>query len=273
MNLLTTTSLTDLPIEEFLGSVGETFRVFADQDSGCVSYGVLVAGKPWFVKHSDEARGIESLRRAQHLHSVVSHPTLARLHQTIETERGLALVYDWVSGEVLYDYVRFPGSSGRSDPASPHVRFRSLPVGEILRSLDSVYDLHLLLAAQGFIAVDFYDGCILYDFDRHETHLCDLDEYRIGAFTLMEDRLPGSSRFMAPEEFQQGAPIDQSTNVFALARAAAVLLGDGTGSLDLWRGTDPLRQVVERATTRERSQRYGSVEEFVREWRSAVKFA
>ena len=38
----------------------------------------------------------------------------------------------------------------------------------------------------------------------------------------------GSSRFMAPEEFERGALIDERTNVFTMGRTAAVLLADGT---------------------------------------------
>ena len=84
------------------------------------------------------------------------------------------------------------------------------------------------------------------------------------------DRAYGSRRFMAPEEFRRGATIDQVTNVFNLGRAAAVLLGDGTGSLDAWRGTKEMREVVERATSSERARRYQSVSELVEQWRAAA---
>ena len=105
-----------------------------------------------------------------------------------------------------------------------------------------------LLAERGFVASDFYDGCIIYDFQTSRTYLCDLDEYREGPFVLDMDRAYGATRFMAPEEFQRGAVIDQVTNVFNLGRAATVLLGDGTESMDAWKGTELMRKVVERAT-------------------------
>jgi serine/threonine-protein kinase len=75
---------------------------------------------------------------------------------------------------------------------------------------------------------------------------------------------------MAPEEWQRGARIDQVTNVFTLGRTATVLLGDGSGSMDSWKGTDAVRAVVARATTPERAQRHQSVREFVEHFRSAV---
>jgi len=127
-----------------------------------------------------------------------------------------------------------------------------------------------MLADRGFIAVDFYDGCIIYDFEQSRTYLCDLDEYRAGPFVLDADRLPGSSRFMAPEECQRGARIDQVTNVFALGRTAVLLLGDGAGSMGSWKGTGVMKEVIMRATALERATRHQSVREFVEAWRSAV---
>ena len=120
------------------------------------------------------------------------------------------------------------------------------------------------------MASNLYDGRIIYDFEGSRTFLYDLDEYRDGSFVLDMDRAYGSRRFMAPEEFRRGATIDQVTNVFNLGRAAAVLLGDGTGSLDAWRGTKEMREVVERATSSERARRYQSVSEVVEQWRAAA---
>ena len=88
----------DMDVERYLARVGEIFRVFGNQDSGCVSYGVLAEAKRWFVKHSDDPRGIASLRRAHHLHSRVHHRALPRVRHAFETSSGLALVYDWVPG-------------------------------------------------------------------------------------------------------------------------------------------------------------------------------
>ena len=266
---LTDISKIDIGIEAYLAQVGDVFRVFRDQDSGCVSYGVLAGGKLWFVKHSDDPRGLVSLRRARILHSRIRHQALPPLHRAFETPGGLALVYDWVPGDLLY-YPTRSVAEQRQYPAFPPVRFRALPLGRILDSLDTIYDVHLLLAAHGFIAVDFYDGCIIYDIELSRTYLCDLDEYHGGPFTLNVDRLPGSRRFMAPEESQRGARIDQVTNVFTLGRTALLLLGDGTASMESWKGTDAMKEVVVRATSPERALRHQSVREYVEGWRSAA---
>ena len=258
-------------IEVYLSQVGEVFQAFRDQDSGCVSYGVWSDGKRWFVKHSQDPRGIASLKRAGHLYATIQHPALPHLRNTFQTPGGFTLVLDWQPGEVLYDYTKYSPEQRRSDPTCPYVRFRSLPASEILAALGTIYDVHLLLSEAGFIVVDFYDGCIIYDFEQAQVYLCDLDEYRFGPFILEADRLPGSKRFMAPEEFQRGALIDQVTNVFTLGRTAIELLGYGSTSSGIWKGSTAMREVLWRATNPERAVRQQSVREFVENWQDAKR--
>jgi len=267
-NALTETHSIESDLESFLNGVGSIFCSFRWQDSGCTSFGVACGGERLFVKYSDQPHGIESLRRAEVLYGQVQHPALADLHNVIATDQGLALVFEWLPGEVLYDYVTHRGQQGRNNPGSPHYRFRNLPVEKILSTLDSIFDVHLLLAERGFIAVDFYDGCIMYDFETDRTFLMDLDEYRLGPFTVEDDRLPGSRRYMAPEEFVQGSLIDQVTNVYTLGRTAVELLG--SGSLGKLRGDEAIMAVIKRAVEPERAQRYSSVWEFVNAWNDAV---
>jgi serine/threonine-protein kinase len=147
-------------------------------------------------------------------------------------------------------------------------RFRSLPVADILRAYDRVLDAHLAVEAAGHVAVDFYDGTLLYDFTGRTVHLVDLDAYRPGPFVLDEERLPGSRRFMAPEEFERGAVIDTRTTVFTLGRAARLLLDAGDEER-AWRGTPELLAVVERATFPAPDDRFPDVHHFAAAWRTA----
>ncbi len=259
----------DCEIETYLEQKGEIFRVFRWQDSGCISYGVESGGKKWFVKYSKQPQGIESLQRAETLHNQVQHQALANIHNVVSCPEGLALIYDWLPGEVLYDYITHRGQQGRNNPGSPHYRFRNLPVEKILTALDTIFDLHLLLAEEGFIAVDFYDGCIMYDFETEYTSVIDLDEYRLGQFALDMERLPGSRRFMAPEEYVKGSQIDQVTNVFTLGRTVVELLG--SGSIERLRGSEAIKAAIRRAVDPDRAQRYPSVKAFVEAWNLAIK--
>lgn len=253
-------------LRTYLEARGAIFTNFEDQDSGCVSFGVEIDGVRWFIKHGAAGAAAASLERGLAFHRAVQHPAIIPPLAAVATRAGLTLCAVWVEGEVLYPATRHHRPD-RSDPASPHARFRAQPLEVVLAALDTLFDAHLEVARRGFVAVDLYDGCFLYDFDRHVLHLCDLDEYRPGPFFLHAGRLPGSSRFMAPEERRRGALIDQRTTVFGLARAAWVLLDETDGGG--FRGSDEMAAVIERATQPRQEDRYRHVEDFVAAWRRA----
>jgi serine/threonine-protein kinase len=244
--------------------------VFDRQDSGNISYGVMVDGRRWFVKYSENGEMISAMHNAANLNREVRHPCLPSFIDSFTTAKGFALVYEWVNGEVLMT-PEFPGETGRNHPASPHYRFRHLPVHRILHALTQVYDLHAYLEERGYVAVDFYDGSIMYDFDQHATYCIDLDHYHKGAFILTSDRLYGSRRFMAPEEFVKGSLIDNRTNVFTMGAAAFVFLADGDRSGNRWRANKALLEVVRKAVETDRNERYPSVRAFYDDWRRALQ--
>ena len=70
------------------------------------------------------------------------------------------------------------------------------------------------------MASDLYDGCLLVELSTGRLTVVDLDAYRRGPGRNTMGRMFGSRRFMAPEEFELGAPIDQRTTVFTLGRLA-----------------------------------------------------
>ena len=252
------------PPGPYLKAIGTIFATFgaATQDSGNVSYGVQVGDERFFVKTTDpeaevfgdHAARVALLYNAARLRQSCNHPTLPALHRIFETAHGPALVYDWVDGECLY--------GGRDNPQSAHWRFRRLPADAILAVLDAIYDLHVRLVRRGWIAVDFYDGCLMYDFERHVAHIVDLDNYHLGAFTNQMGRMFGSTRFMAPEEFERGELINERTTIFTMGRAAFVCLGDDIGGA--------LGEVVRRACRLERTERYSAMEEFYAAWQQAI---
>ncbi|WP_328555396.1 serine/threonine protein kinase [Streptomyces sp. NBC_00358] len=255
-------------VEPYLGRVGEVFRVFGERDSGCVAYGVrLLDGARWFVKEAVNEHGHRSLERGWAFHRAVRHTAIVPQVHRIAVRDGWAVVMPWRSGEVLY-HPAAGGSRDRTRPGGPMARFRSLPTAEVLRAFDRVLDAHLTVEAAGQVAVDFYDGTLLYDFAAGAVHLVDLDEYRPGPFVLEDERLPGSRRFMSPEEFVRGAVIDSRTTVFTLGRAARHLLDAGDEER-AWRGTAGQLAVVERATFPAPDDRFTDVHRFAEAWRAA----
>ena len=249
--------------DAYLAEVGRVFAVFNEdtQDSGNVSYGVQVGRDRYFVKtagRSDDpkpaltyADRVSLLRNAVRLGRSCDHNALPRLHRVIESPGGPMLVYQWVEGEHV------GASLGR---------IRRLPVPEIVRLLDTVYQAHHQLASSGWIASDFYDGAMIYDFERRELHIVDLDLYRDAPFTNLQGRMFGSKRFLAPEELVLGATIDHGTTVFTMGRTAAVLMSDGTLERQPFRGSDAQYAVVRRACRDEHSERFGSVADFYSAW-------
>jgi serine/threonine-protein kinase len=262
---------------QYLRSAGTVFAEFGEltQDSGNVSYGVEVAGTRYFVKTAgapedhrpvlDHPARVALLRNAVRLHESCRHPLLPKLYRVIESPSGPLLVYQWLEGELL----GVPRAR-RDDPKSSFQRFRSLPALTISKCLDAVFDLHDELARLGWIAVDFYDGCLIYDFASGRLGVVDLDMYRDGPFRNTMGRMFGSTRFMAPEEFQLGAPVDQRTNVFVLGRTALIFLSDGTFNPGAFRGSLAHFEVVVKACEPEPSRRFESVGLFCRAWRAAT---
>ncbi len=252
-------------LSSYLAEIGTVFRVFDRQDSGCISYGLHAAGRNWFVKYSDKPASIAHMANAAAFHRDISHRRIPKLLHAFQDRSGYAQVYEWVDGEVLYT-PQYPGHEGRSHPDSSHLRFRQLPVNAIVTALNTVYEVHVYLEQKGYVAVDFYDGAMIYDFSRSELHLCDFDHYTKGPFTLEADRLFGSSRFMAPEEFVRGSRIDPRTNVFTMGACAFVFLAnDGSRDARDWRASEALHRTALRAVSPIPEERYPSV----RAWREA----
>ena len=252
-----------------LESAGRVFATFDErtQDSGNISYGVEIDSQRYFVKtagHPEDGRGgfqtrpffnhtdrVASLRNAARLAASASHHTLPKLHYVIESPAGPMLVYDWVDGDLVRGCLE---------------RIRSLPASEISALLTDIYDLHRHLVSLGWIAVDFYDGAMIYDFNRHRVHAIDLDSYHQGPFTNHMGRMFGSKRFMAPEEFEFGATIDKRTTVFTMGRTAAVLMSDGSLHRDPFKGTDIQYDVILRACAKRPNDRIQSLAELHATW-------
>lgn len=263
------------PLEAHLSRIGDVFRVFEKQDSGCLAYGVLLpgdgGGERWFVKTAAGVVGLRSLERAWAFHRAVRHPVIVpQVHRIALREGGgdsLAVIMPWRDGEVLYHPAE-RGSRDRATPGSPTARFRALPVARVEAALARILDAHLAVEDAGHVSVDLYDGALLYDFTAHEMHLVDLDEYRPGPFVLEAERLPGSTRFMAPEEYERGAVIDIRTTVYVLGRTARLLLDAGDEER-AWRGTAAQLAVLERAMAPDPGERFAGVRELANAWRRA----
>jgi len=267
--VLLTAGSTELTPHRFVTAHGTVFAVFdaATQDSGNVSYGVHLGDDYLFVKTAglpDDPRPflrhdtrVALLRNAARLARSVSDRSLPPLRNVVESPDGPLLVYDWVDGELIGT-----SAAGRADSASAFSRFLALAPRERAVALDAVFALHVRLAERGWIASDFYDGSLIYDFARREIHVVDLDSYRDTPFTNEMGRMFGSMRFMAPEEFERGALIDERTTVFTMGRTVAQFL-----SL----GTPELVALIARACAPDPAARFQTLAEFYGAWAAAAR--
>jgi serine/threonine protein kinase, bacterial len=267
---LLTTQSSPLPPDEYLAALGEVFACFdaRTQDSGNISFGVRTGTERYFVKSAgrpDDSHSylshperVRLLRNAVRVSESCRHPTLAPLRHVIQhSPWGPLLVYDWADGKLLHKRGEGIG------------RFRALPAEEICGALDPILDAHRALAEAGWVAVDFYDGCMIYDFEAQRMWLVDLDNYHRGPFTNELGRMFGSTRFMAPEEFQLGARIDARTTVFTLGRTISILLAGGSLERPPFRGSDALFEVMLRACRASDEPGYETVPELCRAWSAA----
>ncbi|MBQ0902018.1 hypothetical protein [Micromonospora sp. U21] len=139
-----------------------------------------------------------------------------------------------------------------------------MPLPGVEAAVTTILDAHVAITAAGHVAVDLYDGCFLYNFDSRQMWLIDLDEYRPGPFTLDAGRLPGSRRYMAPEEFVRGAVIDQRTLLYTLGRTIQHLLDTPGG----WRGSPAQSRLATHAARPTPEDRHPDVVKPVAAWRS-----
>ena len=253
----------------FLGRWGTVVTVLDDQDSGNLCFGVASGADRVFVKYAGaptvryEGRVEDAVATARHaatVHRALAHPTLVRLREALEVGAGFAAVYDWVDATPL----------GRQYGQS--ARVAELTRSQRVAAVQQIYDFGVHTAALGWVAVDLYDGSVMVDLATGRITLCDLDVYEQAPMINRQGRMWGSPRFMAPEEYELGAVIDEITNVVALGALAHTFLGDDeTKDRSAWVGTDDQLAIAARALDPVRERRWPSVAALADSWRTATR--
>ena len=258
------------PDLSWLSSYGKVFYVFDQQTSGNLCFGVEGPYGRLFIKYAGakpvrySGRTEDAVKRLIDAMAVYrhAHPAMIPLLGHGPTREGYAAIFPWLDLPALHTY-----------PPSDRIltQVRRLPWHEALKMLDMIYDLHLHLAENGYIAVDFRDNHLFIDFIRSKALLCDLDLYRKKPAVNDRGRMPGSSRFMAPEEYIPDAPLDESTTVFSMGALAFEFFGDNTDRRKQdWIGPPALFEVAKKATQEKREKRYPSLRSFLTAWREGV---
>ncbi|MES9668493.1 serine/threonine protein kinase [Bacillus cereus] len=261
---------------DWLTKLGTVFAVFDQQDSGNISFGVEKNGKKNFIKYAGAQtlaynastnEAIKRLKNSVTIYNELKHVSLISLIDHYPVQNGYVLIFDWFDGECLHSHWSFPSPAKYNDPNSPFYKYKKLSVKNRLISLNSIFNFHTYVEHKNYVAIDFYDGSIMYNFKTNETKICDIDLYSNKPYVNKMGRMWGSSRFMSPEEFQLNAIIDGKTNVFNMGAMAFSLLGGGQDrSFTKWEASEGLYEVAYRAVNENRSERYASMEEFNNVW-------
>ena len=119
----------------FLQAYGSVFQVFAQNDSGNISFGVSqgerrfflkVAGAPTAYSCLSPAQAVENLRTALPLYQRLAHPSLIRLVEHFPQGELYVAVFQWAEGDCLFDHWNFERYAATGE-LSPGERFRRLP--------------------------------------------------------------------------------------------------------------------------------------------------
>lgn len=250
----------------FISKYGRVFRAFDDQDSGNICFGTEKDGQRYFVKFAgaptarcpgEPREAVERLKASLPVYQDLSHPSLIRLVEAGDIGGGFAMVFQWEDGDCM----------GRMYPES-HARFMALPLEARLEVFDRLLDFLRYVHSQGYLAVDFYDGSVMYDFATGKTTVCDVDFFVKKPYVNQMGRMWGSARFMSPEEFQLGAELDELTNVYTAGAMAFALFSNYSREPGDWPLDAGRFETAARAVSGDRALRPGSLRELSELWSS-----
>lgn len=251
----------------FLSKYGKAFKVFDDQDGGNVCFGVQKDGKRYFVKFAGAPQAhydgktedaIARLKAAVPVYQAIGeHPNLIRFISTDKIGGGYAVIFEWTDAVGI----------ARMYPLN-HRRFMALPLEKRNKVFEDILAFHAFTCERGYVAIDFYDGSIMYDFENEKTVICDIDFYQQMPYHG-DMGLWGSSRFVSPEECEQGKLMDVVTTVYTMGATAFCLFSDSDRAPEKWPLSKEKYEVVKRAVSYERGERQQSIRQLIEEWEAA----
>lgn len=278
----------------WVNDYGIVFSVIDETGSGCISFGVQKDNKKYFIKIAgaktveaeiSEQDSIDLLKDAVEKYKNIHHQNLIKYVDSFDINEFFAVIFEYADGECLFDHWNFEKYKNDSTLITPIQKFKKL---EISKRLDVVYKLFSFFETfinAGYVAVDFYDSSIIYNFEKDEATFCDIDLFRkLPTKNDLGKDYYGTKRLKAPEENELGATIDELTNEFTLGAIIFDIFSNVSNNdkryeigmfipndLEEFELNTKTYNVLLKATNYDRNNRYTSINEFEVEFRKSLE--
>ena len=272
----------------WLNNYGQAFMVIDETGSGCISFGIEKDNKKYFFKIAgaktvnaevSEEESIRLLKNAVIKYKAIKHDNLIKYIDSFDYKEFFVVIYEYAEGECLFDHWNFDKYK-KTKEITPLMKFKSLSIEKRLNVVEKLFTFFETFINCGYVAVDFYDSSIIYNFKNDTVTFCDIDLFRKLPTTndLGQDYF-GTKRLKAPEENELGAPIDELTSEFTLGAIifdifSEVKNADKRYNLGMFIPNDieyfslskEVYNVLIKATNYDRNKRYKSIKEFHNEF-------
>ncbi len=255
----------------FVESYGRVLRVFDQLNSGLLCFQMehnhqlhflKYAGAPTLKSMESSDLTVQRLRMAATRYETLRHPALAAFRGARDYGSGFACLFDWIDGLPL------------APLKENALRMRAAPLMDRLKMMDALTDLHVAAESHGLVACGLQDSHLIYLPQSAGLMLAHIDDYLLMPAVNLRGRQPGSPFYLAPEAYQKGAALDETTTVYAMGALAHRLFGDWINhKSEGWEASPHLFEVAARALLKNRDLRFQTTPEFQKAWREAVRLS
>ena len=234
-----------------------------------------------------QQESIALLEKAIENYKHIKHGNLIKLLDSFHKDDFYVAVFEWADGECLFDHWNFDKYDANPQLITPAQKFKALNIDKKLNVIDKLFSFFIAVKSAGYVAVDFYDSSIIYNFQTDEVHFCDIDLFRkMPTYNDLGAGYFGTKRLKAPEENELNAVIDEKTNQFTLGAIIFDMLSEKDeenikqryinghfipAGIEKFCLSQDVYNILLKATSLDRKLRYESIEEFYFEWESALK--
>lgn len=277
----------------WLNNYGKIFYVIDETGSGCISFGIEKDNKKYFFKIAgaktveaeiSEEESIKLLKDAVIKYQVIKHDNLIKYVDSFEYKEFFVVIYEFAEGECLFDHWNFDRYK-KTKEITPLMKFKSLSIEKRLNVAEKLFSFFETFIDCGYVAVDFYDSSIMYDFENDEVTFCDIDLFRkVPTINDLGKEYFGTKRLKAPEENELGAAIDELTSEFTLGAIIFDMFSNLENiddryekgmfipnDIETFELSKDVYDILIKATSYERANRYNSIKEFHNEFINAMK--